>query len=601
MKLRKLNCRLSKCELIIESVIKKNKSICKKIKDLILSLSLETTPRKIRTIPIKMESQIQQKPSSMKTNNLMKLDTQQNLMNQELEEIEADIYEEDNNSGINDKDYFANPRLLAAIEEIKSNPCNPINLGIQKVVKRIGYITICSSVATSGRDSPKIRSTGTEGKKSVLFGTADDVENFDKYLKTKGSLLHRQAKYEFSSESLNAASKDEFLRSLTMFFDSPFNEASLIYYSGHGLANTSLVFETASENYHIIYYDIVSRWKSRNNRKNRMLIIVLDCCYSGSWVLELLKNGDFKDISIQCSSTIDQKSNDLGEGKGSLFTAFLTVENGYSGLPKLNYKDQSIHKLMTEQTPRAFVGEWGCGAMLFSNLNFNAWQDALVKGYIQSFEQEGLRGNCVIQLNRKDGVFAILKHLILIVEEESLIMQGEMPIYEEDAKINFTVSMNSKKIPNNYVGYISLWEEEKGKMKGIFFRVCNNKEYPFRVSNDTIDSTTESIVSFILKKSEISEDGLLQIIKNLTEINKSNLIQDFDSNALKDDDEEEEELEIFEMLSSTHKNKLETLSIEGRPNPESLKQLFSYINSKSCSVKKLRLSSHEILDETINF
>jgi hypothetical protein len=53
----------------------------------------------------------------------------------------------------------------------------------------------------------------------------------------------------------------------------------------------------------------------------------LDCCYSGSWIDRLFEYGDFYDVLIQGSSTPKQKSNDLGLGKGSLFTNFFISSN----------------------------------------------------------------------------------------------------------------------------------------------------------------------------------------------------------------------------------------------------------------------------------
>jgi hypothetical protein len=128
---------------------------------------------------------------------------------------------------------------------------------------------------------------------------------------------------------VNSLNKEEFLRSMKLFFDSPVTDASVVYYSGHGFPNTNLLFETCQGNYYISYEETINLWRERKNpKKNKNLLLILDCCYSGSWVDQLLRNGDYYDVSIQASSTSEQKSLDLGADRGSLFTQmFLDANN----------------------------------------------------------------------------------------------------------------------------------------------------------------------------------------------------------------------------------------------------------------------------------
>ena len=234
------------------------------------------------------------------------------------------------------------------LDVIYSNDNYPyIPLGVShtkilaKGTEKISYLTICSSVASSGRttqlidDTPNLDGGDTSGSKAALFGSADDAQNFTKLIMGFGSTYSSVGAYVFSKESLSCVPKEEFLNSLRNFFNSDLSTGSLIYYSGHGFANATILFETSQGNYFISYEDIVSIWKERSYPKsNSHLLLILDCCYSGSWVKKLLENGDWNDFSIQASSTENQTSLDMGSGKGSLYTnAFL-----YSNILRMKQK-----------------------------------------------------------------------------------------------------------------------------------------------------------------------------------------------------------------------------------------------------------------------
>ena len=207
----------------------------------------------------------------------------------------------------------------------------PVNLKTNNTsYSKIGYVTICSSVATTGKKPAMETYNDGSQSKAALAGAAEDVEKILKFFNQQGQNYIKQGKYEFSNQSVNSLGKEDFLKSIKLFFDSPVTDASIFYYSGHGFPNTNLLFETCSGNYYISYNEFISLWRKRKNKKqNKQLLVILDCCYSGYWVDSLLRYGDFLDVSVQSSSTMEQKSLDLGADRGSLFTQmFLDANNG---------------------------------------------------------------------------------------------------------------------------------------------------------------------------------------------------------------------------------------------------------------------------------
>ena len=109
--------------------------------------------------------------------------------------------------------------------------------------------------------------------------------------------------------SVSSYNKKNFLSSVESFFNSPAISANIIYYSGHGYKNTDLLFETGEGDYMVNYEDILTLCRRRKNKKrNKFLLIILDCCYSSTWIDSLFYNADYKDVIIQTSSTRDKRS-----------------------------------------------------------------------------------------------------------------------------------------------------------------------------------------------------------------------------------------------------------------------------------------------------
>ena len=304
-------------------------------------------------------------------NKVLKLEEDVRVLRQEKQEKD----EKEVNLRHETKDTRAS--MSSSIEFIeKRNKYLPVNLKTNNIpYNKIGYITICSSVATTGKKPVELSNDGSQTK-AALAGAAEDVEKILKFFNEIGPNYIRQGKYEFSNQSVNSLSKDDFLRSIKMFFDSPVTDASIFYYSGHGFPNSNLLFETCSGNYYISYDELISLWRERKNKKrNKQLLVILDCCYSGSWVDQLLKNGDYLDVAVQSSSTIEQKSLDLGADRGSLFTQMF-IDANTSTINELKLK--SIEQYLMRQTPTSLVYEdvylKGYG---LKHLNFNDWGELL--------------------------------------------------------------------------------------------------------------------------------------------------------------------------------------------------------------------------------
>lgn len=454
-------------------------------------------------------------------------------------------------------------------------------------VKYIGYMTICSSVLTSGKRVEAIQNI--VAKKSALGGPTLDVINLESYLLKIGSLVHRQAKYEYSSESISAASKEDFLKSLSFFYDNIRNESCMLFFTGHGLQNTSLVFETAVENYYMTYDDVIDIWKSRTNRKNLHFFILLDCCYSGSWVVQLFKRGDFREVSIQASSTYSEKSNDLGSEIGSLFTTMITVENGLQIKNlQLNLADPAVKSILKTQSPMSFCSRWGMSAKIFSKIGINSWNDLmLASNYKTKILKSTKEVITTVKEIPQDGE-PCMEFLVIIIESNRLIIQGEIVIDETTPfQKNSLLSVIKQEFPSQMLGRVSVWtKKDEKETRGIFFREFKSKVFAFEIDNNSLISSKCLIKKWILEQESSNSpkiEILLEALALLTEINKNNLLKD---------EEIVEELgeEIdFESLKCNVECPLESLSFSGENMQGTIQLLVDLIESGQLSLKSLKL------------
>ena len=272
------------------------------------------------------------------------------------------IEKNENNDEVNDhkvEDHLEAQKLNdnLIIEKDDIILCRPGNedLVVKNSDKIITYITICSSVATTSKNKDlKEKETkisappivASQVKASDLYGTSDDSKHFTDLMMSIGEGYTCCGSFQFSKNSLSSLGKNEFLNTLKIFFNKEFTSGSLIYYSGHGFTDGTVLLERENENYTITYEEIIDLWRKRTYPKeNRHLLLIMDCCYSGIWTKKLLHSGDWYDVSIQASTKDVQTSRDLGAGIGSLFTNLFIKENLNRFKKSIPSNFESINKI----------------------------------------------------------------------------------------------------------------------------------------------------------------------------------------------------------------------------------------------------------------
>lgn len=160
--------------------------------------------------------------------------------------------------------------------------------------------------------------------------------------------------------------KNILIRLREMFEDQNF-DSSIIVFSGSMTQNGGLVIE--SENLgleEISLIDILNEWNSKSS-KQKHLLIILDCNYSGKWVQDFNNHKErIETVSILASCQEKQKSaaSELGFAFTHNIMKFLT-------------KNQYENMIPLDQTP-CFAGDY-LDCKKFTNLyfNFNSW-DCLI-------------------------------------------------------------------------------------------------------------------------------------------------------------------------------------------------------------------------------
>ena len=490
-----------------------------------------------------------------------------------------------------------------------------INLSLSKNSnKRISYITVCSSAAASGKTSlfGKQTSTSTEGKKSALFGVGEDIEKMQKFLMAQGESYICQGKYTFSQESVSSVQKSVFMDALKNIFNSRDIDGTLIYYSGHGFPDYSILLESPTGNYFVNYDDIASAWRKRDHPNiNTHLLLILDCCFSGSWVKRLLNEGDFGSISIQASSTEHEKSLDMGTGLGSLFTnAFIwaNVQGLKINLDDLPFKSEfDFDKLESQkfksQRPRGFgFQDVLTNKYNIKGLNHNSWQEIKAfstdkwnswkwiydnKNHLYSqistkeFYNDG--GNCLYDQSQ---------HLMICIKEEAISVQGEVIFKKENfiqSKKLIRMLVRSKEIKKKYTGYFSLFEENEKKSK--YFNYSSKKILTFERSLEDTNLILLNFNDFIckLENNELDvksiDSYIIELVKIITYMDKSCLILE------EGEEEEEEDVDYFDEIKKINESNSElvNLQINAPLSDKLLNSINEYYNTYDCNICHLKI------------
>lgn len=112
---------------------------------------------------------------------------------------------------------------------------------------------------------------------------------------------------------LKSIEKSDLIDKLIDYFNKS-SENKLLYISGICNENREFIYphHNPSYNFSLSYDEIVSLWRNRKQSdKEKHLFIVVDCHYSGLWVNKCNDEFDYRDISIQASSTNNEESYDL--------------------------------------------------------------------------------------------------------------------------------------------------------------------------------------------------------------------------------------------------------------------------------------------------
>jgi len=463
----------------------------------------------------------------------------------------------------------------------------------------IAYWTICSSVAAKAfglkkRETADMTEVQDDsGMKADLFGAADDANNVHNYLLEKGAEFVNQGKFEFSKESVSALSKEQFIEAIKNYFNSYTTEASIIFYSGHGFQEGKIMLDTSTGSYYLNYGEILYLWKKRTYpERNRHLLLILDCCYSGKWVNLLLDNGDFTDVSIQASSTDVEKSNDLGKGKGSLFTSYFLKANDCD-MYSLDYKSESVMKKMDRQHPVSFGFRDVCrNDYNFKSLIHNSWQEMLFppQEHMITFDSKvvGLFSEIYSQ---QDYLFNVYEHFVFVIREGVLSCQSEVLEEEKEGSAKYQISfkLESECFTKNTVGKISIYRKSRltknnslpieELYSGKYFNNSLKKQNSFRLREEQIKLTLSTLLNIGRKLSiqfkNAGDQGpvciddcftkIASLYKSLTEMNNTFLI--LNEAALfkvKDDEEsdgEDDEVQDIRLLNNAPLCNLQTLTI----------------------------------------
>lgn len=464
---------------------------------------------------------------------------------------------------------------------------------------KIGYITICSSVAASGTQIRK-KLVDTSGMKSALFGASEDVENIKKYLFSKPGFVNK-ATYLFSNEGFSSPNQISFFEQIRDVFDSNDCEGLLLFYSGHGLAETGdLLLEAKMGNYYITFEKIVELWKQRAFPKAlKHLLIILDCCYSGVWVNKLLENGVFDNISVQASSRYDEKSQDLGSNIGGLFTNFFLSSNRFRNFNIDGYEKNTFKKALA-QTPQAF----GLKNIIqfcyeLDNLIVNSWEEFISPCFptVLNFEDKekkiGLKVQMIKYSVNEKTLAKPFCHGGFIINEEIITGQSEIFVADNGSTSNgekyiLYLEVRSSEIRINQKGLLSFYEKD-GVVKSKYFNRCLSKEYVFELTPELNLMLIGILTTICSDCQKLGEDlnkyvkEMINIFSVLTEANTNRLISSKQSQDEAEEGENGVSLESLEDIKNEKYKVKRCIFSYGSSIPP------NFFRSKSCSVTAISL------------
>ena len=155
---------------------------------------------------------------------------------------------------------------------------------------------------------------------------------------TSMRIFFHDRKVQIANTLLNAQnplSKVEVMAYVTQLFsDRPTTRHFIIYYSGHGTRGSGNWCVTDTE--YVSLQEILDKWDQANvGRWDRDLLIIADCCFSGSWVDHLRSRGK-TDVHMSASCRSNETCSDTFEG-GVFTRMFVKAEHGFLDCPLIGF------------------------------------------------------------------------------------------------------------------------------------------------------------------------------------------------------------------------------------------------------------------------
>lgn len=145
--------------------------------------------------------------------------------------------------------------------------------------------------------------------------------NLNKSYKNCGRLI-------FKPDSDMSYTLDEVKEILSLLFNRDNADSTVLYINAHGTRNGEVVLYTPEGEAALDFATVASLWDARTSKaRNRLLVLIVDACFAGSWVVANLS----RDIFVQSSCGANQKAKDFKAGDsviGSVFLHNLLMANG---------------------------------------------------------------------------------------------------------------------------------------------------------------------------------------------------------------------------------------------------------------------------------
>lgn len=273
-------------------------------------------------------------------------------------------------------------------------------------------------------------------------------------------------------------SEQEIKRTIQEFFDNCQRKGCVLFFSGHG-EKGKFYLETKEGEKALYYKEVADYWINRKNKAfNKYLLIIIDACFSGTWVMENEENFHFADhfgIFIQSSCSIDEKSSDI-KNKG--------------GLLIWNFKELNTKKENPEMQILKGVNQKPCSIGFYFKIEkyfklrlmCNSWNDF----YIPLFEEmENEDGDYTGEVRNKKkegkGIYNFHDGSKYQGEFFNNLFEGKGIYYTSDGET-----------------YEGSWKKGLKHGKGVYyyenkFRFQGNYEYDFKTGYGTLYNKEEKI------------------------------------------------------------------------------------------------------------